>query len=143
MEMKKVLLSSFLALTLLFSLTPTTHANYFNPNIQSFYPNIGDAIPLEVIKHNNLKVYFAPLVRVENISYVLTYDAEGVPQGVQGSFDPGKKLTVMKTIFLGTCSQGNCVKHQDIENLELEVTFEFKDGSTETKTYEINDPFFL
>ncbi len=140
--MKKLLLSSIVALSLLFIVKSPSQANFVNTNFHSNFPQVGDAIPIRAIKNNNLKVYFAPLLRVENISYLLTYDAEGMPQGVQGSFDPGKKLAVMKSIFLGTCSQDVCEEHKDIENLNLEVTFEFKDSSTKTKNYEIDNPFF-
>lgn len=134
-----MMLTFSLVISFLFAVTPIAHANFINPHL-----NIknGDAIPIEAIKSNTLKVYFAPLLNVENISYLLTYTADEIPQGVEGSFDPGKKLAIMKTIFLGTCSQNSCVKHSNIEDLKLEVNFEFKDGSNQIKQYAIDNPFF-
>ncbi|MBP7832567.1 MAG: hypothetical protein KA035_02230 [Candidatus Levybacteria bacterium] len=94
---------------------------------------------VSILNHNqtNLKTTFINIKKATEISYTLTYEAQGVPQGVGGVIVPGGKNVVFKNITIGTCSSGTCVNHKKIKKMKLEVVYTFP-GKTITKTYKIN-----
>ena len=90
------------------------------------------------LKHNNrTRLFFVPLLSVKNVSYTLSYESDGVPQGVTGSFDVNKKMIVIRDVPLETCSGVVCVEHKKITNMNLSATFTYKDNSTSTETVTI------
>lgn len=87
--------------------------------------------------HNALILAFGSLDYATGLNYTLTYDSDGVAQGVQGSHQP--ETNNFQTEFLfGTCSGTNCTYHQNITNMLLEVKLELKTGKTLTQRYQIN-----
>lgn len=76
--------------------------------------------------------------RVDNIKkfnklfYELTYDADGLPQGIIGETVLDKQDSFSQNnIILGTCSADQvCVYQKDIHNLNLKVTLKDKNGQT-------------
>lgn len=133
--MKKFILSLALGLCILSAFPVASHAA--TPSIS--IPKIkADAIPVYLKFQNRTRIYFAPLISVKNVSYVLSYKSNGVDQGVAGSFTPGKNVVVIRDIPMETCSGNVCVKHKNVSNIKLVVTFEYKDNSTSTKTYNVN-----
>lgn len=93
------------------------------------------SVHLELIRKSTLLLRFNKLNDVTRIDYVLTYTANGVPQGVVGSvIPPHRRNNATRQIFLGTCSQNSCIKH-DAKNINLEVTTKYKNGQTITTTY--------
>lgn len=86
---------------------------------------------------NVVRAYFGSLKGVSKVSYTLMYNGNGVGQGVMGSFAPGKKKSVSKDFFLGTCSSRVCIYHKNIKNIQLQVSVKYSNGKTSTKTTNI------
>ncbi len=88
------------------------------------------------LKARNLaRVYLGNLKGVKSVSYTLMYEGNGIGQGVEGSFKPGKKTSWSKDLFLGTCSAKVCIRHRNIKNIQLEVITKFSNGKSSTKVY--------
>ena len=83
-----------------------------------------------------LIVYFYNLTKYKSVSYMLTYNANGVPQGVQGSV-PVKSYSASRTLLFGTCSKNVCTYHKNIKDMIFEATAVTKTGKTEVKKYRI------
>jgi len=86
---------------------------------------------------NSVRAYFSNLRSVKTISYMLTYNSNGVGQGVSGSINPGKKLSVSRDLFLGTCSKNVCVRHNNPKNIKLQVTVTYVNNTSTSKTYNV------
>lgn len=86
---------------------------------------------------NVVRAYFGNMKRVSKVSYVLMYDGNGIGQGIEGSFTPGKKTSYSKDLFLGTCSRKVCIRHKNIKNMRLEVTTRSTTGKTSKKMIKI------
>ena len=93
--------------------------------------------PTFIKSSNNVRTTFSGTKNAKKISYTLSYDGNGVGQGVVGSFNPGKSNVVTKNLFLGTCSGKVCIKHKNIKNCQLSVTTTYKNGKSTTKVYKI------
>ncbi|MDZ4229223.1 MAG: hypothetical protein U1C50_03120 [Patescibacteria group bacterium] len=77
------------------------------------------------------------LSKAESLSYLLTYQAAGVGQGVEGSHDPALG-NIQKELVFGTCSGTVCTYHQDLTDMLFQATIGLKDGRTLTRKYQIN-----
>lgn len=129
--MKKVLSIVIFTFALLFIFqTPSLAAK----KIPTIYAP--QAITVLNLNHTNLKTTFLLVKKATEISYTLTYEANGIPQGVDGTISPNGKNTVTKNITLGTCSSGSCVSHTKIKKMKLTVIYHFP-GKTITKTYSV------
>lgn len=93
--------------------------------------------PTFIKSTNNVRATFSGTKNAKKVSYTLSYEGNGVGQGVMGSFVPGKSNVVTKNLYLGTCSGKVCIKHKNIKNCQLSVTITYKNGQTTTKTYKI------
>lgn len=80
-------------------------------------------------------VTFTNLSRVKRIEYALSYTANGISQGVMGSFTPSGQSTDSRDLYFGTCSKGVCTPHVGIQNATLTVTTTTTSGGTNTKRY--------
>ena len=80
-------------------------------------------------------VSFFNLTKVKRIEYALSYDANGISQGVMGSFVPNGQSSDNRDLYFGTCSKGVCTPHYGIENASLLVTTTLSSGATNTKRY--------
>ncbi len=75
------------------------------------------------------------LSNITTISYSLTYSANGVEQGVQGTIDPAGQNSVSRELLFGTCSKNVCTYHRNIINMRLRFTATTKNGRTLVKGY--------
>lgn len=127
--MKKfaALLFTFLALTIF---VPSTFAA--KPKVATV---IVSAVRIPV--KNIVRVNFSNLRSTKSISYTLMYTGNGIGQGVTGSLNPGKKLSVSRDLFLGTCSKNVCIKHANVKNIKLQVTIYYVNGTSTSKTYNV------
>lgn len=81
---------------------------------------------------------FSNLKNVKKVSYTLSYEGNGIGQGVMGSFLVGKKQKgLSRNILLGTCSGKVCTYHKSVKNVKLEVKAIYKSGKSSAKTYTI------
>ncbi len=78
---------------------------------------------------------FYTLAGVAKFDYVLSYSANGIPQGVVGSFVPVATGTESRDLYFGTCSHGVCTPHYGIANASLTITTTMKSGATYIKRY--------
>ncbi len=82
---------------------------------------------------NSVVVTFKNLGKVKRVDYTLSYSAQGISQGVMGSFVPGG--SAVRDLYFGTCSHGVCTPHSGITNATLTVTTMLTSGAIHTKRY--------
>lgn len=70
-------------------------------------------------------------------AYELTYNGNGIDQGVVGAVLPTEGNTVSRTLLFGTCSKAVCTYHKNINNMRLKVTYKLKNGKTLIKRFTI------
>lgn len=129
--MRWVLISVFI-LTFFLTQNFSTIAATKNTSKSSISPSA------KYIKTRNVvRTYFGNIKGVSKVKYVLTYEGNGVGQGVEGSFSPGKKKSFSKDLFLGTCSGKVCIQHRNIKNIKLQVITKFTSGKSSTKVYKV------
>lgn len=83
---------------------------------------------------HSIIVLFKNLAKVKRIEYTLSYSANGIPQGVVGSFVPNGQSADSRDLYFGTCSKGVCTPHYGISNAVLIVTTTLPSG-VHTKRY--------
>ncbi len=81
---------------------------------------------------------FYTLAGVAKFDYVLSYSANGIPQGVVGSFAPSG-TNDSRDLYFGTCSKGVCTPHYGITDASLTVTATMTSGATYIKRYIIKN----
>jgi len=86
---------------------------------------------------NTLVVYFSNLGKASNVQYMLSYQSNGVEQGVGGSLSLGGENSTQRELLFGTCSSGVCRYHTGISNARLEVTITTTAGKTLIKRFRI------
>jgi hypothetical protein len=76
------------------------------------------------------------LSNYQTYSYTITYDSDGITQGMTGSGQiNGKNEIAVDNLVLGICSTGGiCVYHPDIKNLNLSLTLSNPGAQTFTVT---------
>jgi hypothetical protein len=82
---------------------------------------------------------FYDVAGVTKFDYVLSYSANGVPQGVVGSFTPNGSGNQTRDLYFGTCSKGVCTPHYGITSATLTITATTGTGATYIKRYIINN----
>lgn len=87
--------------------------------------------------HHALILAFGSLDYATDLNYTLTYTSDNVAQGVQGSHQP-ETSNFQKELLFGTCSGTNCVYHQSITNMLLEVKLKLKTNKTLIQHYQVN-----
>src|SRR5690349_13273036 len=65
---------------------------------------------------------------VSRFDYVLNYAANGVEQGVVGSFIANGSGAESRDLYFGTCSKGVCTPHYGITGASLTITTTLKNG---------------
>ncbi|TSC53828.1 MAG: Uncharacterized protein LiPW16_291 [Microgenomates group bacterium LiPW_16] len=83
-----------------------------------------------------LIVNFGSLSRVTSVSYTLSYNTNGIPQGVVGTITPTQDTTQRELLF-GTCSAGVCRYHTNLTNMKFVVTSNLKSGKRAIKTFRV------
>jgi len=86
---------------------------------------------------NAVRAFFGGIRGVTKVTYILTYEGNGLSQGVEGSFFPGKKTSFSRDIYLGTCSGKVCRPHTNIKNIQLKVITKFINGKSSSKIYKV------
>jgi hypothetical protein len=86
---------------------------------------------------NSVVVTFLNLSKVSRINYTLSYNANGVEQGVVGSLTPSGQASDSRDLYFGTCSHGVCTAHRSITGATLTIETKLKSGGTHVKRYRI------
>ena len=84
---------------------------------------------------NSIVITFKNLAKVKRVEYTLSYSANGIPQGVMGSFVPAGAASDSRDLYFGTCSKGVCTPHYGITGATLVVTTTLASGASHTKRY--------
>ena len=84
-----------------------------------------------------LRVYFGNLQNAKSVSYTLSYETNGKPEGVSGTVSPSDGNSATRELLFGTCSTGVCTPHQNIKNMKLEVKIALVSGKVSVKRYRI------
>jgi len=85
---------------------------------------------------HNITANFANLSIANSVSYLLTYNANGIPQGVGGTISTEGDAT-SRTLYFGTCSKGVCTAHRNITGMKLQITSNLKSGKKVIKTFRV------
>jgi hypothetical protein len=88
--------------------------------------------------HSVIATFYA-LAGVSKFDYVLSYSANGIPQGVVGSFVRTGSGNESRDLYFGTCSKGVCTPHYGITNATLTITATTTNGATYIKRYVIKN----
>lgn len=86
---------------------------------------------------NSVVITFLNLHKISNISYTLSYTANGIEQGAMGSLVPSGNTTDIRDLYFGTCSHGVCTPHRGIQNAVLLVETKLISGRANMKRYRI------
>lgn len=70
------------------------------------------------------------------ISYELTYDSNGVAQGVVGAIRPTAS-TAKAELYFGTCSAGVCRPHTNLSNMKLSVISTLNSGQKIKRSFKV------
>jgi hypothetical protein len=87
--------------------------------------------------HSVVATFYA-VAGVSKFDYVLSYSANGIPQGVVGSFVPSG-ANDSRDLYFGTCSKGVCTPHYGISGASLTITATTTGGATYIKRYTIKN----
>ena len=82
-------------------------------------------------------ISFSGLSNATSVTYSLSYNANGIPQGAMGTITNPEVSTDTRELLFGTCSGGVCRYHSNITNAKLVITSKLKSGYTTRKTYRI------
>lgn len=82
---------------------------------------------------------FHVLPGVARFDYTLSYAANGIEQGVVGSFVPTGGGSESRDLYFGTCSHGVCTPHYGITNASLTVTATLRGGASYIKRYAVKN----
>jgi len=84
-----------------------------------------------------LNVAFANLDKVKEVTYTLSYQANGKEEGVYGTINSSSGNTAAREFLFGTCSSGVCRYHTNISQMKFEVVAELFTGKKTIKRYRI------
>ncbi|MCX6724909.1 MAG: hypothetical protein NTV20_02300 [Candidatus Shapirobacteria bacterium] len=82
-------------------------------------------------------VNFAGLNNATSVSYSLTYNTNGIPQGAIGTMTNISGASDSRELLFGTCSHGVCRYHTGIIDARLVITSKLKSGITTRKSYKL------
>lgn len=82
-----------------------------------------------------LVISFSGLTNATSVTYSLSYESNGIPQGAMGTITNPVVSVDTRELLFGTCSGGVCRYHQNITNAKLVITSKLKSGYTTRKTY--------
>lgn len=82
-------------------------------------------------------VNFAGLNNSTSVSYSLTYNTNGIPQGAIGTMTNISGASDSRELLFGTCSHGVCRYHTGITDARLVITSKLKSGLTTRKSYKL------
>ena len=83
-------------------------------------------------------INFAGLNNATSVSYSLTYNSNGIPQGAIGTITKISGFSDSRELLFGTCSHGVCRYHTGITDARLVITSKLKSGLTTRKSYKLN-----
>jgi len=84
-----------------------------------------------------LSVSFSNLQTASSISYELTYDSNGITQGVIGTITPSGQTIATRELLFGTCSKNVCTYHTNITGMKFVVTSTHTSGIKIRKTFRV------
>ena len=83
-----------------------------------------------------INLFLSNLSSANSVTYELTYQSNGISQGVIGTVTPSGS-SEQRDLLFGTCSGSVCRYHSNITNAKLVITSKLKSGITTRKTYRI------
>jgi hypothetical protein len=95
------------------------------------------SVKLSRSTHSVIATFYA-LAGVAKFDYILSYTANGIPQGIVGAF-VSQGSNDSRDLYFGTCSKGVCTPHYGITNASLTITATMTGGATYIKRYVIKN----
>lgn len=118
--------------------TRTSRGNSSGGGGGSYYVSgrIGSSVKFNAGR-NGVIINFSGLTNANSVTYSLSYNSNGIPQGAMGTISNIITSTDTRELLFGTCSGGVCRYHQNLTNASLVITSKLKSGYTTRKTYKI------
>lgn len=82
-------------------------------------------------------INFSNINLANSITYTLSYTANGIDQGAQGTITPAGESSTTRELLFGTCSKNVCTYHYNIVGAKLEIRSKLKSGTTTLKSYRL------
>jgi hypothetical protein len=82
-------------------------------------------------------INFTGLKNAKSVTYSLTYNSNGIPQGAMGTITNIVGSADSRELLFGTCSHGVCRYHTGITDTKLVITSKLKSGLTTRKPYRL------
>ncbi|OGG11902.1 hypothetical protein A2Z00_00925 [Candidatus Gottesmanbacteria bacterium RBG_13_45_10] len=137
---KKIHVVGILLITIIFLFLLTPHAYALKKRVRSSQVRVASYSSAKLSRDtHSVIVSFLNLKLVRRIDYVLSYDANGIKQGVVGAFVPSGQSTDSRNLYFGTCSRNVCTPHYGISRATLTITTTLSSGSTYVKRYIIKN----
>jgi len=86
---------------------------------------------------NALLLMLGGMHYADSVNYLLTYDSDPAPQGIESHHTPADGNTQKELVF-GTCSNTDCIYHQNIADMLFTITIKEKDGPLKIQKYQVN-----
>jgi len=86
--------------------------------------------------HQALLLVLSDLDKAAAVNYKLTYTADGIPQGIDATYDAASG-SAQKELVFGTCSKNVCNYHKNIKDMVLELRTLLKTGKTLVQKYSV------
>ena len=130
MRLKLAIIFAFILSLSLLNPPPTLARKKLVRRLKSITPIKTPWVKLKLRSdHHALLLMLGGMHYAESVSYILTYDADPAPQGIESYHTPTDGNT-QKELLFGTCSNTDCIYHQDITDMIFEITIQQKDGQT-------------
>lgn len=100
----------------------------------------GSSIP-SVVRYRpdkmGLLLSFNNFSGIDSVSYLFTYNTNGISQGAGGTISASNNPTAERQLLFGTCSTSVCTYHYNLTNAKLTLTAKYTNGPTRSKLYRI------
>lgn len=130
----------------IFLIKPTEAAKKFVPKGKTTGSTgkSGGGVPAKVSYRADKKAlnfYFTNFSGISSVSYVFSYDTNGITQGAAGSVSSANSPGQSRELLFGTCSTSVCTYHSGLKNAKLTFTANYTNGRKASKVFLVKTYF--
>lgn len=135
-----------LIISILFHIKPAEAAKKFVPKGKTAVSTgkSGGGVPAKVSYRADKKAlnfHFTSFSGISSVSYVFSYDTNGITQGAAGSVSSANSPGQSRELLFGTCSTAVCTYHSGLKNAKLTFTANYSNGRKASKVFRIKTYF--
>jgi len=145
--MQRVLFFIIVILSGVLTVNPVEAAKKFVPKGKTTTASAksgGGAVPVKVSYRADkraLNFYFINFSGISSVSYMFSYDTNGITQGAAGSVAAANNPSQSRELLFGTCSTSVCTYHSGLKNAKLTFTANYSNGRKSSKIFRIKTYF--